>query len=171
MPQSQKTPKTPMETAVMLLTRQPMSRLALKRKLHDKGFSWKDSEETVSECERYGYINDKLVAEAKVALMRDRGDGAKKIKLHLRLKGFEKETIDDAFKSDDKNSERDEISIAMTLLQRKKPSFDSEPDQIRKKTKALRILASKGFSAGISYEALRRFFGDSESDFPEDDSQ
>ena len=171
MPQSQKTPKTPMETAVMLLTRQPMSRLALKRKLHDKGFSWEDSEETVSECERYGYINDKLVAEAKVALMRDRGDGAKKIKLHLRLKGFEKETIDDAFKSDDKNSERDEISIAMTLLQRKKPSFDREPDQIRKKTKALRILASKGFSAGISYEALRRFFGDSESDFPEDDSQ
>ena len=149
----------------------PQSQKTQKRKLHDKGFSWKDSEETVSECERYGYINDKLVAEAKVALMRDRGDGAKKIKLHLRLKGFEKETIDDAFKSDDKNSERDEISIAMTLLQRKKPSFDREPDQIRKKTKALRILASKGFSAGISYEALRRFFGDSESDFPEDDSQ
>ena len=107
MPQS---PKTPMETAVMLLTRQPLSRLALKRRLHDKGFSWKDSEETVSECERYGYINDKLIAEARVALMRDRGDGAKKIKLHLRLKGFEKEVIEEAFKTDDRNSERNEIS-------------------------------------------------------------
>lgn len=161
-------PKTPMETAVMLLTKQPMSRLALKKKLHDKGFSWKDSEETVAECERYGYINDKLIAEAKVALMRDRGDGSRKIKLNLRLKGFEKEIIDDAFKADDKNAERDEISIAMTLLQRKKPSFDRETDRIKKKTKALRVLAAKGFSAGVSYEALARFFGRDDYDFPED---
>ena len=167
MPQS---PKTPMETAVMLLTRQPLSRLALKRRLHDKGFSWKDSEETVSECERYGYINDKLIAEARVALMRDRGDGAKKIKLHPRLKGFEKEVIEEAFKTDDRNSERNEISIAVALLQRKKSSFDRETDPIKKKTRALRTLAAKGFSAGVSYEAIARVFGSSEPDFPEDDS-
>ena len=163
-----KTPKTPLETAVLLLTRQPMSRLALKKKLHDKGFSWKDSEDTVAECERYGSINDKLVAEAKVAMMRDRGDGSRKIKLTLRLKGFEKETIDEAFRTDDKNSERDELAVAMEFLRRRKTTFDREADPVKRKTRALRALASKGFGSGVSYEALSRFFGGNELDFPDE---
>ena len=87
--------KSPLETAVVLLTKQPMARLALQKKLRDKGYSAKEAEETVSECERYGYINDKLIAEAKVAMMRDRGDGSRKIKLSLRLKGFGKESAGD----------------------------------------------------------------------------
>ena len=160
--------KSPLETAVVLLTKQPMSRLALKKKLCDKGYSATEAEETVSECERYGYINDKLIAEAKVAMMRDRGDGSRKIKLSLRLKGFGKEVIEEAFQSDSKNSERDELSVAMEFLRRRKPTFDREPDPVKRKTRALRSLASKGFASGVSYEAIARTFGAHEPDFPDE---
>lgn len=163
-----KPPKTPLETAVVLLSRQPMSRLALRKKLHDKGFSWKESEDAVSECERYGYVNDRLIAESKVALMRDRGDGSRKIKLTLRLKGFEKEAIDEAFLTDSKNSERDELAVALEFLRRRKPTFDREADPVKRKTRALRALASKGFASGVSYEAISRFFGRNELDFPDE---
>ena len=163
--------KTPLETAVGILMKQALSRQLLRRKLHDKGFSWKAAEEAVSDCERYGYINDRLVAETKVSIMRDRGDGARKIRLNLRLKGFEKEVIDEAFKSDEKMSERDELSIALDVLRRKKISLDRESDPVKKKLKALRTLASKGFSSGVSYQALNRFFGDPENSFDEESCQ
>ena len=160
--------KTPLETAVAILTRQAVSRQFLKKKLHDKGFSWKTAEETARECERYGYINDKLTAESKVGFMRDRGDGSRKIKLSLRMKGFPKEIIDQAISTDEAVSGRTELSIALDLLRRKKPSFDREKDIIKKKTRALRALASKGFPAGISYQAISDFFGDSGDSFEQE---
>lgn len=160
--------KSPLETAVVLLTKQPMARLALQKKLRDKGYSAKEAEETVSECERYGYINDKLIAEAKVAMMRDRGDGSRKIKLSLRLKGFGKDVIEEAFQSDGKNSGRDELSVAMEFLRRRKTTFDRELDPMKRKTRALRSLASKGFASGVSYKAIERTFGAHESDFPDE---
>ena len=160
--------KTPLETAVAILTRQAVSRQFLKKKLHDKGFSWKTAEETARECERYGYINDKLTAESKVGFMRDRGDGSRKIKLSLRMKGFPKEIIDQAISTDEAVSGRTELSIALDLLRRKKPSFDREKDIVKKKTRALRALASKGFPAGISYQAISNFFGDSGDSFEQE---
>lgn len=160
--------KTPLETAVAILTRQAVSRQLLKKKLHDKGFSWKTAEETAQECERYGYINDKLTAESKVGFMRDRGDGSRKIKLSLRMKGFSKEIIDQAISTDEALSGRTELSIALELLRRKKQSFDREKDIVKKKTRALRTLASKGFPAGISYQAISEFFGDSGDAFEEE---
>lgn len=160
--------KTPLETAVAILTRQAVSRQFLKKKLHDKGFSWKTAEETARECERYGYINDKLTAESKVGFMRDRGDGSRKIKLSLRMKGFPKEIIDQAISTDEAVSGRTELSIALELLRRKKQSFDREKDIVKKKTRALRALASKGFPAGISYQAISNFFGDSGDSFEQE---
>ena len=160
--------KTPLETAVAILTRQAVSRQFLKKKLHDKGFSWKTAEETAQECERYGYVNDKLTAESKVGFMRDRGDGSRKIKLSLRMKGFSKEIIDQAISNDEALSGRTELSVALERLRRKKQSFDREKDIIKKKTRALRALASKGFPAGISYQAISEFFGDSEDAFEEE---
>ena len=121
-----KPPKSPLETAVLLLTRQPMSRLALEKKLRDKGFSRTVAEETLRECERYGYIDDSRMAEAKVAMMRDRGDGARKIKLHLALKGFSAEIIREALQADSRNSERDELAVALEFLRRRKITLERE---------------------------------------------
>lgn len=163
--------KTPLETAVGILTRQAVSRQMLKKKLHDKGFSWKTAEETAQECERYGYVNDKLTAESKVGFMRDRGDGSRKIRLSLRMKGFAKETIDQAILADESASGRTELSIAVDFLRKRKLSFDREKDLVRKKTRALRALASKGFPAGISYQAIADFFGSSEDDFEQESIQ
>ena len=163
--------KTPLETAVAILTRQAVSRQLLKKKLHDKGFSWKTAEETAQECERYGYVNDKLTAESKVGFMRDRGDGSRKIRASLRIKGFSKEIIDQAISTDEAVSGRTELSVALDLLQKKKPSFDREKDIIKKKMRALRALASKGFSAGVSYQAIADFFGDSGESFEQESIQ
>lgn len=163
-----KTPKSPLETAVLLLTRQPMSRLALEKKLRDKGFSRTVAEETLRECERYGYIDDSRMAEAKVAMMRDRGDGARKIKLHLALKGFSAEIIREALQADSRNAERDELAVALEFLRRRKITLERERDPLKRKLRALRALASKGFGQGVAREAVARVFGNTEFEFPED---
>ena len=61
--------------------------------------------------------------------------------------------------------------MALDLLQKKKPSFDREKDIVKKKMRALRALASKGFSAGVSYQAIAEFFGDSGEPFEQESIQ
>ncbi len=167
-PKKPKPPKSPLETAVLLLTKQPMSRLALEKKLRDKGFSRREAEEALLECERYGYIDDARTAELKVALMRDRGDGSRKIKLFLALKGFSAETIREAIRTDSESIGRDDLSVALEFLRRRKGSFDRENDPLKRKLRALRALASKGFSQGVSHEAVTRTFGNAGCDFPDE---
>lgn len=131
----------------------------MKKKLHEKELTWEVAERTVLDCERLGFVNDPETAESYVRSMRNRGDGSKKIKMKLRLRGFKKEDVDHAFVKDDEASERDETTVALQLLERRRVTLEREENILKRKNKALRMLASKGFPPDAAYQALEQFFG------------
>ena len=169
--------RSPLEIAASLLSARPLSRAELKKKLHDRELSWTVAEQTVLDCERLGFINDPDTAESYVRSMRNRGDGARKIRMKLRIRGFKKDDVENAFLRDDESSERKEPDVAYAVLQRKKLTLEREENLLKRKNKALRILASRGFPPDAAFQALDRFFGRNDalileepegSDFPED---
>lgn len=151
--------RSPLELAAMMLSVRPLSRAELKRKLHDKELSWEVAENTVLECERLGFINDPDTAESYVRSMRNRGDGSRKIRMKLRLRGFKKDDVENAFQREDEASERSETDVALSVLKRKRLTLEREDNILKRKNKALRILASKGFPPDAAFKALDLFFG------------
>ena len=150
--------RSPLEIAAAMLSVRPLSRAELKKKLHDKDLDWAVAERTVLECERLGFVNDPDTAESYVRSMRNRGDGSRKIRMKLRLRGFRKDDVENAFLRDSEASERDESDVALHVLQRKRLTLEREENILKRKNKALRILASRGFSPDAAFEALDRFF-------------
>lgn len=166
--------RSPLEMAAAMLSVRPLSRAELKKKLHDKELTWETAEQTVLDCERLGFVNDPETAESYVRSMRNRGDGSKKIKTKLRLRGFKKDDVEQAFVKDDEASERNETEVALQLLERRRTVLDREENILKRKNKALRILASKGFPPDAAFQALDLFFGRTdrlvlEEDFPQDE--
>ena len=151
--------RSPLEIAAAMLSVRPLSRAELKKKLHDKDLDWAVAERTVLECERLGFVNDPDTAESYVRSMRNRGDGSRKIRMKLRIRGFKKDDVENAFLRDDETSERKEPDVAFGVLLRKKLTLEREKNPLKRKNKALRILASRGFPPDAAFQAMDRFFG------------
>lgn len=158
-PKRTKEKRSPLELAAMMLSVRPLSRAELKKKLHDKELSWEVAEKTVLDCERLGFVNDPETAEAYIRSMRNRGDGSRKIRMKLRVRGFKKEDVDGAFLREEEASERSETDVALSVLKRKRLTLEREDNILKRKNKALRILASRGFTPDASFKALDLFFG------------
>lgn len=151
--------RSPLELAAMMLSVRPLSRAELKKKLHDKELSWETAEKTVLECERLGFINDPDTAESYIRSMRNRGDGSRKIRMKLRIRGFKKDDVENAFQREEEASERSETDVALNLLERRRLTLEREDNVLKRKTRALRILAARGFTPDASFKALDKFFG------------
>ena len=151
--------RSPLELAAMMLSVRPLSRAELKKKLHDKDLSWEVAENTVLECERLGFVNDPDTAESYVRSMRNRGDGSRKIRMKLRVRGFKKDDVENAFQREEEASERSETDVALSVLNRRRLTLEREENILKRKNKALRILASRGFAPDASFKALDLFFG------------
>ena len=154
-----KVKRSPLELAAMMLSVRPLSRAELKKKLHDKELSWEVAENTVLECERLGFVNDPDTAESYVRSMRNRGDGSRKIRMKLRMRGFKKDDVENAFLREEDASERSETDVALSVLNRRRMTLEREDNILKRKNKALRILASRGFTPDASFKALDLFFG------------
>ena len=170
-----KVKRSPLELAAMMLSVRPLSRAELKKKLHEKELTWEIAEQTVLECERLGFVNDPDTAEAYVRSMRNRGDGSRKIRTRLRQRGFKKDDVENAFQRDNEASERSETEVALSVLNRRRSTLEREDNILKRKNKALRMLASKGFPADAAYKALDLFFGRAdnlvleEEDYPQEE--
>ena len=147
----------------MMLSVRPLSRAELKKKLHDKELSWEIAEKTVLDCERLGFVNDPDTAESYVRSMRNRGDGSRKIRMKLRIRGFKKDDVENAFQREEETSERSETDVALSVLKRKRLTLEREDNILKRKNKALRILAARGFPPDASFKALDQFFGRADS--------
>lgn len=151
-----KTQKTPMEIAAGLLSRRAHGRAELRRKLLDRGFSRHEAEAALDECARLGFLDDKEFASASTEEMKGRGCGPRKIKSSLLRKGVDSDTVEEALKSDAGFTAASETEAACEALRRKLKSLEREPDLKKRKLKALRFLASRGFSPSASFEAVSK---------------
>ncbi len=147
--------KTAMEYAVQLLGLRACSTAELKKKLHAKEYSASEISQVIRECTRHGFLNDELYAENLAAAVYARGGGRRKAIQKLRTKGIDSEIIKETLAEKEDGKIMSELEAATGALARKASALAREPDPRKRREKALRFLAGRGFSAQVAYEALR----------------
>ncbi len=128
-------------SSLRFLARRQHSERELKQKLRRKGFSPEEIEEEIEELRRLGLLNDREFALQWAASRRRRLYGSVKIRWELRLKGIDRQLIDEALEKADAVMEEKEA--ARLLMERKK---------FRDSSRAYRFLIQRGFSPEIAQE-------------------
>ncbi len=146
--------KTALEYAARLLGIRAHSTGELRAKLRKKEYSGREIEDVIAEFTRLGYLNDAHFAESLCANLSERGSGKRKIFSRLRTKGINGELLKEVMEK--QQEELPEEDSAFAALSRKWSSLQREPDERKRKEKALRFLAGRGYSAGSAYSAWTR---------------
>ena len=142
-------------TAVKLLSRRAHAKGELHKKLCDKGFPPSEADFAIAECLRFGFLDDSAFAVALTDEMLARGCGSRKIRFNLSRRGVDKETASAALESvPDRTGSIDELSSAIEALGRKLKSFEREADSRKRRLKAMRFLAGRGFGSEIVSKAI-----------------
>lgn len=149
--------KTAFEYAARILGIRAHSTGELRIKLRKKEYSKREIEEVIAEFTRLGYLNDALFAESLCANLSARGNGKRKIFSRLRTKGIDNTLLKEVLEKHEEDLPEEESAVAALL--RKMPSLRREPDERKRKEKALRFLAGRGFSAEAVYAAWNRLSG------------
>ena len=128
-----------------LLSRRAHSAQELRNKLYKREFFKRDIDIVIAECERLGFLNDELFARDYAAELAGQGKGRFKVKMQLRGKGLSDDNIEKAL---EKLGDC-ELENAENALNRKLVSLVHEEDINKRRQKAYRFLAYRGFSSAI----------------------
>ena len=134
-----------LKKAFDLLSRRAHSTKELRDKLYKREFSKRDIDTVIAECERLGFLNDELFANDYAAELGGQGKGNFKIKMKLRDKGLSEDNIEKALGKIADNEQEN----AENALSRKMRSLMNEKDINKRRQKAYRFLAYRGFSSDI----------------------
>ena len=150
-----KTKKSAPEYAASLLGVRMYSTAELSRKMYDREYSGAEIRQVIGDFTRKGYLNDALYAENLCSMHTARGDGKRKIAGKLRTKGIDPEIIAETLRQLD--NDLPEEDAAWQALQKKRITLLREPDEQKRREKAIRYLAGRGFSASAAFTAWERF--------------
>lgn len=145
-------PATVMERAMRLLSMRAHTSCELRQKLLRAGFPADEVDPAIAECEKRHYLDDRLFAEDCTGLWLERGHGARSIRCKLRQKGISAELAAAALG----NAEDQEPEAACRAIDGKMPSLLREKDPRKRRAKALRFLAARGFSGTALSAAMKR---------------
>ena len=134
-----------LKKAYDLLSRRAHSTQELRNKLYKREFSKHDIDTVIAECERLNFLDDKQFARDYAAELGGQGKGRFKIKMKLRNKGLSERDIEDAL---DKLGDCEQEN-AKQALNAKLRSLIHETDINKRRQKAYRFLAYRGFSSDI----------------------
>jgi len=134
-----------LKKAFDLLSRRAHSTKELRDKLYKRDYSKSDIDTVLAECERLGLLNDELFANDYAAELSGQGKGRFKVKMKLRNKGLSDEYIEKALEKIVDNEEEN----AEQALKGKLRSLIHEDDINKRRQKAYRFLAYRGFSSDI----------------------
>ena len=145
-------PVNAMERAMRLLSARAHTGSELRQKLLRAGFPRDEVEATVKECEKRHYLDDRMFAEDCTDLWLERGHGIRSIRCKLRQKGIPAELADAALA----RSEEAEPEAACRAIESRLSSLLREKDTRKRRAKALRFLAARGFSGSALGAAMKR---------------
>lgn len=147
------------QAALDALARRPHSRHELRTKLVRKGHDAQDIEHALDVAERLGLIDDEQYAQevARIELSR-KPAGRSFLESKLRSKGVPAEIA--ARTARDATEPRDELSDAVSLIERTASSSSLEPHVLRRRLGAR--LARRGFSPDVCRRAVERVLGQDE---------
>jgi regulatory protein len=144
-----------MDKAMMLLGRRAHSTAELRTKLRQREFSWQVVNNTIAECERLKLLDDREFASLYASELRQRGYGPFRIRNGLMKKGISREIIDSLL--DATETPGAELERAVASIKGKLRTFQREPDLRKRRDKAYRFLAGRGFSSSIISEAIDKY--------------
>lgn len=145
-------PVSALEKAMKILDRRACSAAELRSKLLQAGFPEDEIESAVDECKRRRFIDDTLLAEDYTTLLRMRNTGSRVIRQKLVRRGLAAEIIDSALPEE--NSPAAEREAALRALDYKWRLLSRESDLRKKREKAFRYLAGRGFPSGLIFDLL-----------------
>ncbi len=151
--------KSALECAVDTLAAHPCSVSEIRKKLFQKkSYAREEIEHAISECLRFGFLNDRTYAETVVSSFRSRGYGDRRIAVRLREKGVAGELAQEAIQAAGVGQEEDPAQrqklLAEIALKRRLRSLNAVEDKNRRKAKAMRFLAGRGFAPEAIYSAV-----------------
>ena len=146
-------PLSALEKAMKLLSRRALSQKELTEKLFRAGFPEEEVEHAVSECCRRHFIDDTMLAEDYTSLLRARNSGSRVIRQKLQRRGLGAELGENGVLPEE-DSAQQEREAAMRALDYKWRLLSRENDPRKKREKAFRFLAGRGFSPGLIFELL-----------------
>lgn len=143
-----------MKSALRMLTRRSHSRKELIGKLMAHDFRYPAVLAVIGECEKRGYLDDRRMAGDYAAELAARGHGDFKIRLKMQAKGLPPALVSEELAGLNETSPASER--AAQTLQRKMPALNREPDLRKRREKAYRFLASRGFGGEAIRDAIAR---------------
>lgn len=144
-----------LNTALRILTGRDHSKYELSQKLKARGYTKEIIAEVMSECERFGYINDERTAEVYIRQLHIKGYGLKRIRFELNTKGLSGKHIQGILARS--ISEADERQCAEKIFQKHAKRFDRDADELKRKNKIYRFLHGRGFSNAVISQVIAKF--------------
>jgi len=126
--------------AVYLLARREHSRFELTQKLGKKEFALSDIEKVLKELVEKGLQSDNRFIESYINMRSKRGFGPLRIKLELRERGIDKETMEGFL------SASDPVWFELAKTSRIKKFGKDLPSDLHEKARQVRYLNYKGFT-------------------------
>ena len=142
-----------LEKAMRILSVSAKTGHELKEKLLQSGYSPTEAESAVEECVKRNYVNDTLLASDFTACSLGRGSGCRKIRQKLLRRGLDRELVEQALE-ENKDSEPESARQALAF---KWKSLSRETDPYKKRAKAFRFLAGRGYPAALAAELIEEF--------------
>ena len=122
----------------------------LREKLNKLQYPASDIEDVLNKCREYNLVNDEALAGEFARSQSSRGRGSRRIAMELYRHGLTGEAAEKALAA----IAPDEENACQTALSSKLASWKNEPDWRKKREKAFRFLANRGFPLDVIYTVL-----------------
>jgi regulatory protein len=156
MPRADMKSKRCLESALRLLTRRSHSRAELAQKLSARGFSETDIQTAVSECRRWGYLNEHEYALSLIRRLVRKGFGPAYLHQTMIAKKLPLDIIETAMQTAE--LDRNETDCCRYALSRKIKSLDIDADAMINRNRLYQYLFRRGFSPDVICRILEEFF-------------
>ena len=122
----------------------------LREKLNKLHYPVDEIESVIAKCREYNLVNDEALDGEFAQSQSMRGRGSRRIAMELYRHGLTGEAAQKALAAIAPNEE----NACKSALQSKLASWKNEPDWRKRREKAFRFLANRGFALDVIYETL-----------------
>lgn len=141
-----------LDSAFRILSRRDHTQKELAVKLRQKGFDRAAIASALARCRELGYLDDAKTAVIIAGHLAESGYGPLRVRQVLRQKGLDDAAIEQALASC--GDEEAQVLSARRLLEKKAFRLNREGDPWKRRQKAYRFLAGRGFASTVIKSAI-----------------
>ncbi len=141
-----------LDSAFRILSRRDHTRKELAVKLRQKGFDRSAVAGALDRCRELGYLDDAKTAAIIAGHLAESGYGTLRVRQTLGQKGLDDAAIEQALARC--GDEEAQVLRARGLLEKKASHLNREDDPWKRRQKAYRFLAGRGFTSTVINRAI-----------------